>query len=107
MVVRVYIFVFFFNDTATTEIYTLPYTTLFRSEEHTSELQSHDNLVFCLEFRREIFRSDRKSTRLNSSHTIISYAVFFVNKRRSLNSSDTQTSYAALRGTKTRIRCHP
>src|SRR5438034_4879704 len=63
---------FFFNDTATTEIYTLPYTTLFRSgrrrdprgggrarqdvphrgrrarprsEEHTSELQSHSDLV--------------------------------------------------------------
>src|SRR2546430_11292714 len=64
-----YIF-FFFNDTATTEIYTLSYTTLFRShqadttlvaldaktgkfvwsvknrsEEHTSELQSQSNLV--------------------------------------------------------------
>src|SRR5947208_10839554 len=26
-------FFFFFNDTATTEIYTLPYTTLFRSNE--------------------------------------------------------------------------
>src|SRR5471032_847180 len=64
---------FFFNDTATTEIYTLPYTTLFRSptsagippfpsrydgskrdgdcrwrrrsEEHTSELQSHHDIV--------------------------------------------------------------
>src|SRR3954466_12297206 len=55
-----------------------PYTTLFRSE-HTSELQSHDNLyaVFCLEFRRVL---DRKSTRLNSSHTIISYAVFCLKK---------------------------
>src|SRR3989304_6966964 len=61
---------FFFNDTATTEIYTFPYTTLFRSaggrsavvrrglparaarvsdrhrsEEHTSELQSRLHLV--------------------------------------------------------------
>src|SRR3954449_11809556 len=27
-------------------------------------------------FRRVLFRSDRKSTRLNSSHTLISYAVF-------------------------------
>src|SRR5260221_5943488 len=53
-----------------------PYTTLFRSEEHTSELQSS---------RRRHTRSlcdwssdvcDRKSTRLNSSHTVISYAVF-------------------------------
>src|ERR1039457_6173916 len=28
------------------------------------------------EFRRVLFRSDRKSTRLNSSHLVISYAVF-------------------------------
>src|SRR3954466_2405623 len=48
------------------------------SEEHTSELQSHDNLVCrLLEFRRVL---DRKSTRLNSSHTIISYAVFCLKK---------------------------
>src|SRR5437773_7186252 len=73
-----FFFFFFFNDTATTEIYTLSYTTLFRSvrrggkltirvrgqpvgsvdvvrtdmvapadrsEEHTSELQSHHDLV--------------------------------------------------------------
>src|SRR6056300_1956528 len=44
-----------------------------RSEEHTSELQSHSEIpyaVFCLrlEFRRVLFRSDRKSTRLKSSH---------------------------------------
>src|SRR3954463_4531181 len=34
----------------------------------------------CLDFRQEIFRSDRKSTRLNSSHTIISHAVFCLKK---------------------------
>src|ERR1039457_5344950 len=46
---------------------------LLRSEEHTSELQSPCNLVcvFCL---------DRKSTRLNSSHLVISYAVFCLKK---------------------------
>src|ERR1022692_2781895 len=45
-----------------------------RSEEHTSELQSPCNLyaVFCL---------DRKSTRLNSSHLVISYAVFCLKKK--------------------------
>src|SRR3954466_12057035 len=48
------------------------------TEEHTSELQSHDNLV-CLELRRVLL--DRKSTRLNSSHTIISYAVFCLKKK--------------------------
>src|SRR3954462_7768937 len=46
-----------------------------RSEEHTSELQSHDNLVCRI--------IDRKSTRLNSSHTIISYAVFCLKKKNS------------------------
>src|ERR1022692_1840647 len=48
---------------------------LLRSEEHTSELQSPCNLV-CL------FRSDRKSTRLNSSHLVISYAVFCLKKKK-------------------------
>src|SRR3954467_12731637 len=31
-----------------------------------------------------LFRSDRKSTRLNSSHTIISYAVFCLKKKKRL-----------------------
>src|SRR4051795_9275111 len=30
-----------------------------------------------------LFRSDRKSTRLNSSHTLISYAVFCLKKKKS------------------------
>src|SRR3990172_7036642 len=139
---------FFFNDTATTEIYPLSlhdalpistadymgfrartsegWTELYtfdppgekRSEEHTSELQSRLHLVcplFFLMIRRPprstlfpyttLFRSprptiwafgpeqaragpnftpltpparkDRKSTRLNSSHGYISYALFF------------------------------
>src|SRR5260221_741129 len=42
--------------------------------------------VFCL---------DRKSTRLNSSHTVISYAVFCLEKKSTrLNSSHTVISYA-------------
>src|ERR1039458_8889976 len=47
---------------------------LLGSEEHTSELQSLRHLVcrFCL---------DRKSTRLNSSHLGISYAVFCLKKK--------------------------
>src|ERR1022692_1018310 len=47
---------------------------LLRSEEHTSELQSPCNLV-CR------FFLDRKSTRLNSSHLVISYAVFCLKKK--------------------------
>src|SRR5947208_12649512 len=70
---------FFFNDTATTEIYTL---------------SLHDALPICEALpgragpapgppppdRRPPGR-DRKSTRLNSSHQIISYAVFCLKKK--------------------------
>src|SRR3954449_11419077 len=55
-----------------------PYTTLFRSE-HTSELQSHSHLVCRLLGVQTC--ADRKSTRLNSSHTLISYAVFCLKKK--------------------------
>src|SRR2546430_7002371 len=73
---------FFFNDTATTEIYTL---------------SLHDALPICsielavelpdLELP-ELARTagvqilDRKSTRLNSSHSQISYAVFCLKKKK-------------------------
>src|SRR5471032_3486333 len=68
---------FFFNDTATTEIYTLslhdalPIST--RSPRSTTTLPATD------------WRSgttDRKSTRLNSSHITISYAVFCLKKKK-------------------------
>src|SRR5437899_9615135 len=78
-------FFFFFNDTATTEIYTL---------------SLHDALPICWRragmygwaavrrVRRLTFgfimcpRTDRKSTRLNSSHLGISYAVFCLKKKK-------------------------
>src|SRR2546428_7578639 len=96
----IYIFFFFFNDTATTEIYTL---------------SLHDALPICdhrqrrgnpqppaarggLRHRRELLDelpgvpaaprrgvqggADRKSTRLNSSHDQISYAVFCLKKKK-------------------------
>src|SRR2546427_1859773 len=44
-----------------------------RSEEHTSELQSQSNLVCRL--------LHEKRTRLNSSHSQISYAVFCLKKK--------------------------
>src|SRR2546429_2572059 len=94
---------FFFNDTATTEIYTL---------------SLHDALPICLTLRGDLHRAvgglhrrgpvrehlcdetgaahgrgqrgradlelrDRKSTRLNSSHGYISYAVFCLKKKQS------------------------
>src|SRR2546426_3803711 len=75
------LFFFFFNDTATTEIYTL---------------SLHDALPICGDLQdRGLQRrhsgvllhpgsprsGDRKSTRLNSSHLVISYAVFCLKKK--------------------------
>src|SRR5215475_14980981 len=80
-----FFFFFFFNDTATTEIYTL---------------SLHDALPisWCRTDRHGGWRSapgpppsrrprtsgprDRKSTRLNSSHVKISYAVFCLKKKK-------------------------
>src|SRR3954464_1428995 len=45
-----------------------PYTTLFRSE-HTSEPQSHDNLV-CLEFKR-VLRSEEHTSELQSHDNLV------------------------------------
>src|SRR2546430_4771193 len=71
---------FFFNDTATTEIYTL---------------SLHDALPICLlggappptaglldGCWAPTAARDRKSTRLNSSHSQISYAVFCLKKKK-------------------------
>src|SRR5215813_14585680 len=71
-------FFFFFNDTATTEIYTL---------------SLHDALPIFLglgffpamlqpQARKHPAQEDRKSTRLNSSHVRISYAVFCLKKKK-------------------------
>src|SRR5438552_11388464 len=38
-------------------------------------------------------RGDRKSTRLNSSHQIISYAVFCLKKKKTTYKNETTTSY--------------
>src|SRR2546426_4922675 len=64
-----------------------PYTTLFRSPFH--ELP---NILMTphvsgwtegmLEARAKLIAEDRKSTRLNSSHLVISYAVFCLKKKK-------------------------
>src|SRR6266566_8976537 len=74
---------FFFNDTATTEIYTLslhdalPIFAL--------GLLPHpghqEDVVVDPERHEEDEREDRKSTRLNSSHLVHSYAVFCLKKK--------------------------
>src|SRR3712207_9403247 len=96
------IWCFFFNDTATTEIYTL---SLHDALPISSVLRPCTGVYGCsrayLEAKRETFWTppaevgsptvgrwartaerpgDRKSTRLNSSHANISYAVFCLKK---------------------------
>src|SRR5688572_31974544 len=101
----VQLYIFFFNDTATTEIYTLslhdalPILELlekaagkkavvdhWRSEQNTifggrvdasaPDTHANDVKVFGM------LAGDRKSTRLNSSHSQISYAVFCLKKKK-------------------------
>src|SRR5256885_8473765 len=60
-----------------------PYTTLFRS----LKLWRNAQLATCDAAARVIARgalTDRKSTRLNSSHLVISYAVFCLKKKKKL-----------------------
>src|SRR2546429_749716 len=82
---------FFFNDTATTEIYTLslhdalpisqaelPHTKKGTSAPRSSAMRCSSRRV-----------RDRKSTRLNSSHGYISYAVFCLKKKKTEEADDT------------------
>src|SRR5262245_63345940 len=88
-----------------------PYTTLFRSGrarvERTALLQpdiearraegpqrchlDHKISAFANEKARRRFCGDRKSTRLNSSHLGISYAVFCLKKKKTKKNMNTQT----------------
>src|SRR2546429_7162347 len=77
---------FFFNDTATTEIYTLSlHDALPISQPAQAALQGHgqhqEQRQACGQGQRQR-ESDRKSTRLNSSHGYISYAVFCLKKKK-------------------------
>src|SRR3990170_7023218 len=70
---------FFFNDTATTEIYTLSlHDALPISGQRARLRRGHERLRAGAEGPS----GDRKSTRLNSSHQIISYAVFCLKKNK-------------------------
>src|SRR5258708_13405893 len=74
-----------------------PYTTLFRSERKADdplaaffgEQPGLDRNRFARSARRQIAiqAGDRKSTRLNSSHQIISYAVFCLKKKKKHNNT--------------------
>src|SRR3989442_11766114 len=58
-----------------------PYTTLFRSLHHRALRQRRLDRQFDAIDRQGHVRGDRKSTRLNSSHVRISYAVFCLKKK--------------------------
>src|SRR2546426_5315513 len=62
-----------------------PYTTLFRSRSDDPQLFSEpaEGLQGVVDLIGRVRRhQDRKSTRLNSSHLVISYAVFCLKKKR-------------------------
>src|SRR2546422_7882147 len=59
-----------------------PYTTLFRSPAQRGRAQRHAPAQPPPQPRREVAGQDRKSTRLNSSHGYISYAVFCLKKKK-------------------------
>src|SRR2546429_5506104 len=71
---------FFFNDTATTEIYTLSlHDALPISPSGRGSAKRSKTVTSWPASDRKI---DRKSTRLNSSHGYISYAVFCLKKKK-------------------------
>src|SRR5258705_12650855 len=82
--------IFFFNDTATTEIYTLSLHDALPIWERPQSGGSHRRAARRRSPRRaRVLRDrlperDRKSTRLNSSHLGISYAVFCLKKKHQL-----------------------
>src|SRR2546428_9397667 len=104
---------FFLNDPATTEIYTLSlhdalpisYAEADQRADEQVELPQADQLAGEKESRAEadharrvhpartepIEEQDRKSTRLNSSHDQISYAVFCLQKKNTYRSTSRKT----------------
>src|SRR2546430_9386058 len=85
-----YFLFFFFNDTATTEIYTLSL-----HDALPISCSSADSGSPCASYQAAARRcktatscgSDRKSTRLNSSHSQISYAVFCLKKKKNIRNT--------------------
>src|SRR2546422_11066739 len=79
---------FFFNDTATTEIYTLslhdalPISQCRKTAQNRFRFTGSRSLFAARAHSSGEPRRDRKSTRLNSSHGYISYAVFCLKKKK-------------------------
>src|SRR2546422_11444221 len=94
-------FFFFFNDTATTEIYTLslhdalpisPTPGVRQLSTTPSNLLMRVRRLLAVVQCQASTAKDRKSTRLNSSHGYISYAVFCLKKKKTRTLSTYQTN---------------
>src|SRR5215217_8832528 len=86
---NIFYFFFFFNDTATTEIYTLSLHDALpisrpRARSRGSRARARRGAPRARPPPRP---GDRKSTRLNSSHANISYAVFCLKKKKNLDTT--------------------
>src|SRR3712207_9312535 len=92
------LYFFFFNDTATTEIYTLSLHDALPISAMSVNTRTTNGSVVPARTPKTIgagtaraslpdspSRLDRKSTRLNSSHANISYAVFCLKKKKNTN----------------------
>src|SRR2546427_8299325 len=77
---------FFFNDTATTEIYTLSLHDALPISRRSEAAPSGRGRAPARS--RPPSDPDRKSTRLNSSHSQISYAVFCLKKKKQITARD-------------------
>src|SRR5437667_6284102 len=89
------LYLFFFNDTATTEIYTLSLHDALPIPVRKAESTLASSLHRKASMPRasaacSSSRIDRKSTRLNSSHITISYAVFCLKKKNTTTQADSQ-----------------
>src|SRR5438132_3392721 len=101
----------FFNDTATTEIYTLSLHDALpisgaaarrpvrsvgrlssRARPPVGAAREHDSRARARLAHPRLRRRDRKSTRLNSSHTVISYAVFCLKKKKKTHQHNTRAN---------------
>src|SRR3712207_7659660 len=88
MVVVFYFFFFFLMIRRPPRSTLFPYTTLFRSRYAAEQFESlGPNVLFVIPGSdeansRAVDARDRKSTRLNSSHANISYAVFCLKKKK-------------------------
>src|SRR6202012_6211662 len=78
-----------------------PYTTLFRSVSFNLE-----NVTKNVPTINRMPEKDRKSTRLNSSHTVISYAVFCLKKKKTNASRQTQSASTRFTVTATEHAAH-